>query len=400
MKQVSRESVGNAPLYPKSCSTETLKLYIDYFIICIICNIFTSMKTSFLLLLALVTLRPGKLHAGESVIQFNETYELANIILAITEYGKNDFNEVNKNSDYYQEILAHFDPYKDHPIMAKVNYSRELWDKLLSFRTDAVAFEFDAAGSLHRVHKFYAMGKDINEFEDNLALVEDFARISGFRAFYADKKAYYERLRVLYDSVLYIPAITTFLSETFNQNIELNHQIIVSPLVGRMNCQRTFNNKSTSFINIPDQLFTATHVRDIPEYDIAIGVHMFFTEIDHDYVNPASEKHKKQIKACFDPAVWDKGSGYENYKLATFNEYMTWAVYDLFVYQYFPDYAAQAASEWHDINASRGFFASKQFGAKLVELYQNKSTSENINDLYPKLLDWCLETSTTLTPVK
>ena len=76
------------------------------------------------------------------------------------------------------------------------------------------------------------------------------------------------------------------------------------------------------------------------------------------------------------------------------------AVYDLFVYQYFPDYAAQAASEWHDINASRGFYASKQFGAKLVELYQNKSTSENINDLYPKLLDWCLETSTTFTPVK
>lgn len=147
------------------------------------------MKTAYsIIFITLVLLFAVKAHSQESVVKFNETYELANIILSLTEYGKTDRNEVNKNTAYYQEVLAHFDTYKSHPLISKVNYSRELWDKLLSFRTDAVAFEFDPNGNLHRKHKFYAMGKEINEFEDNKALIEDFARKSGFREFYAKKR--------------------------------------------------------------------------------------------------------------------------------------------------------------------------------------------------------------------
>lgn len=280
------------------------------------------MKTAYsIFLVTLVLLFAVKAHSQESVVKFNETYELANIILSLTEYGKTDRNEVNKNTAYYQEVLAHFDIYKNHPLISKVNYSRELWDKLLSFRTDAVAFEFDINGNLHR------------------------------------------------------------------------KQIIVSPLVGRMHCQRYFDKKSTSFISIPDYIFTSDKIRDIPEEEIASGIHMFFTETDHDYVNPASDKFRKMLKKSFIPASWDKGSGYENFRNATFNEYMTWAVFDIFARENFPNSADRVTAEWHSINASRGFFASRKFGEKLVELYSKKSENETIIDLYPKLLNWCLEVS-------
>jgi hypothetical protein len=349
-----------------------------------------------IILISLFILRATSVYSQESVVKLSETYELANIILSLTEYCKSDKNEVNKNTSYYQEVNAHFDKFTNHPLIEKVNYSRELWDRLLSFRTDAVAFEFDNTGSLIRKHKFYAMGKEINEFEKHISLIEDFARKSEFRKFYTEKKGYLDSLVALYESSLYIPTVISFLSTEFKTSVAISNQIIVSPLVGRMHCQRYFDKKSTSFISIPEYIFVSKQLNDITEENVASGIHMFFTEVDHDYVNPASNKNRKQLKKTFDPKIWDKGSGYEDYQNATFNEYMTWAVYDIFVKKYFPNSADKVIEEWHQINVSRGFIASQKFGKKLVELYQNKSGTENIVDLYPKLMNWCMETSPNL----
>lgn len=358
-----------------------------------------SIATIFLLMLSLQTAMKANLN--EPFVKFNETYELANIILAITDYGKSDKNEVNKQSAYYQEVIAYFDKYSNHPVLKKVNYSREKWDKLLSFRTDAVAFEFDNNGKLHRKHKFYSMGKKINEFENNLLLIEDFAEKSDFRKFYKEKQEYFKNLQILYENSLYIEQVESFLSKEFKLTVPAKHQIIVSPLVGRMHCQRTFNNLSTSFINIPDYILSATSLQDIDETRIASGIHMFFTEIDHDYVNPASMKYKKIIKKNFIPKNWDTGSGYEKSKHGTFNEYMTWAVYDIFVKEKFPKIADEVINEWHKVNISRGFFASQIFGQELAKLYGSKNEGENIIDLYPKLLNWCAEVDDRLEiPVK
>lgn len=360
------------------------------------------MKPIIIILLTLLSnLRVSASNQHEPIVKFNETYELANVILALTDYGKADKNEINKNSTYYQEVLAYFDKHSNHPILKKANYSRELWDKLLSFRTDAVAFEFDDNGKLHRKHKFYSMGKKINEFENNLELVEDFARMSDFRRFYKDKKPYFDSLQSLYESSLYFPQAEAFLSKEFKITNTSKHQIIVSPLVGRMHCQRLFNNTSTSFINIPDYIFNAKKLGDIDETNIATGIHMFFTEIDHDYVNPTTSKFKKAVKKNFIPAKWDKGSGYEKLNDATFNEYMTWAVYDVFIRKAYPLVADKVISDWHEVNISRGFFASQIFGQKLAELYENKNENETIQDLYPKLLNWCAEIDDVLEiPVK
>lgn len=257
-----------------------------------------------ILLLALSYQDVNAVDLQEPIVKFSETYELANVILALTDYGKADKNEVNKNSTYYKEVIDYFDKYSSHPIVKKTNYSRELWDKLLGFRTDAVAFEFDREGKLHRKHKFYSMGKKINEFESNLELIEDFAKKSEFRKFYKDKKPYFDGLQSLYESSLYFSQIETFLSREFKTTQTAKHQIIVSPLVGRMHCQRPFNNTSTSFINIPDYILNAKSPSDIDEMNIAIGIHMFFTEIDHDYVNPTTSKFKKVLKKNFAPSKW------------------------------------------------------------------------------------------------
>lgn len=330
------------------------------------------------------------------VVQFNETYELANIILALTDYGKKDRNEVYKQTKYYGQVMEYFNSVSHHPILEKVNYSREKWDKLLSFRTDAVAFSFDKNGQLYRKYKFYSMGKEINEFEENLDLIQDFVNKSNFRSFYFQKKSFLDSIAVLYQESLMINEIKSFLIQEFQIKSNEKNRIIVSPLVGRMHCQRYFNKAATSFINVPDYLYNISEVKEISEKDIASGIHMFFTEVDHDYVNPTTKKFNKEYQQYFDQKKWDKGSGYGDWEMAVFNEYMTWAVYDLFITINFPQIANTVIEDWHEVNEARGFFASRLFGQKLLELYLNKGDGEYIRDMYPKLFLWCKEVENNL----
>jgi hypothetical protein len=90
-------------------------------------------------------------------VEFSETYELANIILALTDYGIEDESEVQKATVYYDQVMDYFRPYKSHPLLKAVNYSREKWEDYLSFRTDAYAFQFDAQGKISRKFEFYTI---------------------------------------------------------------------------------------------------------------------------------------------------------------------------------------------------------------------------------------------------
>ena len=79
------------------------------------------------LVLGLLLFSPGYLRAqvaatqaGPVAIRYREAYELANIILALTPYGQSDPYEVYKNSRYYQQMRAYFEPYMQHPLLKQV----------------------------------------------------------------------------------------------------------------------------------------------------------------------------------------------------------------------------------------------------------------------------------------
>ncbi|GAB3227375.1 hypothetical protein GCM10027346_10660 [Hymenobacter seoulensis] len=322
----------------------------------------------------------------------SEPYELTNIILALTPYGREDEFEVYKKSTYYRQVLAHFGPYMQHPLLAKVNYSRKEWDKYLSFRTDSYAFDFGADGQLQRRFPF-ATQDGMKPFEDNLGLVNDFVRASGFRAFYQAHKPYYDSVSVAYQQSQMLPEMLAFLKvEMGGTWTPVKYAVVISPLVHRMNCHRTVNGVATDFVSLPAYVIDGTTPTQVSEAEKASEIHMLFTEMDHGFVNPVSDQHASQITQAFSSKQWDTGSGYENLMLATFNEYMTWAVYDLFLYKYFPHIAPLVAQDWALQNESRGFFASSLFNAKLKALYDSKGKNQKISDLYPALLKWCKKT--------
>jgi len=330
---------------------------------------------------------------SESIIQveYPETYELANIILALTEYGQTDPWEVRQGFAYYSEVQAYFKPVSNHPLLDSVNYSRERWEAYLSFRTDAYAFSFDENNQLKRDSDFYT-NEGFSPFDKHLELINDFVAKSNFRSFFAAHQDYYKSIAAKYKETQYLNEMRTFLASEFEPQFTYDDQykVVLSPFVYRMNCHREIDSTTTAdFITIPAYVLSDTIT--VKDKDIATGVHNLFTEMDHGYVNPTTKKLNELVSNNFDETVWTKESGYENSDNAVFNEYMTWAVYDLFLQKHFPEFAEEVGLYWSFQNESRGFPYAQLFTQKLLRLYNSKKTGETIEDLYPQLLQWTSE---------
>lgn len=320
-------------------------------------------------------------------VELSDSYELSNIILALTNYGKTDPWEVRKGFDYYDQVLSYFEPFQDHPLLDSVNYSRKRWKEYLSFRTDAYAFSFNKEGILTRSFPFYSNGKQVTPFDDHLELINDFIQKTNFQSFFEKNQAYYTNLLNSYRENYLIDEMRAFLTEEFSEDpvVQKKYKIIVSPFVYRMNCHRTIDSiTEADFPTLPDYIIHDSI--PITPKNKAIESHTLFTEMDHAYVNPVSSTFKQDIKAHFKEAKWNEKSGYEKYELGVFNEYMTWAVYDLFLMKKYPEFSDEISLYWQYQNDRRGFIYSKVFSDILKSLYK-KYPSKSIDQLYPMLID-------------
>ena len=302
-------------------------------------------------------------------IELTESYELGNILLALTHYGRTDPNDVQKVSPYYNEIITYFEPVKNHPLLDSINYSRKDWEKFLGFRTDTYAFSFDQNGNLKRDYPFNSFGPE--EVDRNLKLINDFVKKSNYRKFYNEHKKFYNQLMSNYKEYYYIDKSFSFLDQFApNPKVESNsnYVIAISPLVGGQNCHRDIDSLTTvDFPNIGEDLILGKMNDNISGR--ITDNHSIFTEMDHGYVNPISEKYSELINKNFDLKKWDKESGYSG--INSFNEYMTWAVYDIFIRDNFPKEKTDSISTFYwKLNATRGFIAQNLFSKKLLELHK------------------------------
>lgn len=320
-------------------------------------------------------------------IELTESYELGNILLALTEYGRTDPFDVQKIPPYYNEIITYFEPVKNHPLLDSINYSRKDWEKFLGFRTDTYAFSFDQNGNIKRNYPFNSFGPE--EVDKNLELINDFVKKSNYRKFYKEHKKFYNQLVSNYKEYYYIDKSFSFLDHfapNSKVNSNSNYVIAISPLVGGQNCHRDIDSLTTvDFPNIGEDLILGKMNGNIAGR--ITDNHSIFTEMDHGYVNPISEKYSELITKNFDLKKWDKETGYTG--INSFNEYMTWAVYDIFIRDNFPKEKTDSISNiyWKQ-NATRGFIAQNLFSKKFLELY-TKNKSKKLEELYTPLLKWC-----------
>jgi hypothetical protein len=341
------------------------------------------MKTFFLSLFTLLTV--SGFSQSKIKVEMTESYELSNIILALTQYGRTDKWDVQKVPPYYDEVLQYFEPVKNHPLLDSVNYSRKEWKKFLGFRTDMYAFSFDKNGILKRDYPFNSFGPQ--EVDKNIDLINDFVSKSNYRKFYHNHLQFYKKIVSNYKEFYFLNKSKSFLDKIADRpqsDAKKNYIIAISPLVGGQNCHRDIDSVTTvDFPNISKDLILGKLENDLNTR--VVENHSIFSEMDHGYVNPISDKYSKLIATNFDLTKWDKESGYPG--INSFNEYMTWAVYDLFIKEAFPKIADSISLQWQYQNASRGFIAQNIFSEKLLELYF--SGNKKLENLYKPLLVWC-----------
>ncbi|PRY10334.1 uncharacterized protein DUF4932 [Pontibacter ummariensis] len=336
---------------------------------------------------------------GKFAVEVPEVHELANILVAISNIGQQDSNMVDMTTPYHKEVMAHFSPYKNHPIMDVVNkHITKVFDKdsywyYYAMKMNACAYVFDKNGSIKNAGIIRKMGFD-NQGDPilaNLALLEDFARKSNFREFYKQHQPYYNDLVKTYHALNPIDQQQAWLEDKFKFKYG-NYLVTFSPLVGGAHSTMSFEDNGF------EQTVMFVRRADLkPEYNEKVNEmrnsRVVFTEIDHNFVNPTSDKYAAQINEVFgDRAKWVvEGNGTSAYSSPynVFNEYMTWSVYSLYCLDKFSaeDNATFIPLMVNQMEKKRGFVRFGDFNQKLLSLYK-ANPKISIDELYTSMLDW------------
>lgn len=326
---------------------------------------------------------------GKVIIEVPEVYELINIITAISKPGQEGSISLNRQSSYYQKVMDSFLQFKDHPAVARVV---ETLDQH-SYSTLRLLFAYKFDGD-KLVHGGIYQQIHLEELgQEHLSLLEDFAQKSGFREFYQENLPYYQEKIESFQETVPMERIWDWLENNFPVRHD-TYKVVLSPLVYGSHNTWDFVDREHDYSEIVMYVSTPEL---FDRYDLSPAVRealvsrMVFTEIDHNYVNPATNEAdnlKMVIRAFANLAKWNKQGGYSKPAL-TFNEYMTWGTACLYAYDnYQPeDYQVFLQSTINTMNY-RGFILFDMFYARLLELYQGRKDGDTVYDLYPEILEW------------
>ena len=344
---------------------------------------------------------------NEGNIQLNipEVYELANILWALSPTGQRK-GDLDKTSPYYQKVVTYFKPFLGHAIFKKLDFSDSLYfDKYYDFRENSFAFDFVGDSLVENGPYHYVMGEDRDHnslFKQLKPLIEDFAKQTSFSVFYKENSSYYAHEIKREEELLPVRSMWEWLENQFPVMKIQSYRIVFSPLIGGSHSTQVFRTfqKKRFFTEIVMFIcgtgrYEKMLLTEKQKEGLMSGI--VFTEIDHNYVNPTSQRYIKAIDSTFSNRdVWTlKGGDNGNYgsAVAVFNEYMTHAVFCLWVMSRYEKSVAEFVIKNRiDLMVNkRGFIKFKEFTQQLIKLSQkNKKAVE----LYPGVLEWC-KTQTT-----
>jgi len=329
-------------------------------------------------------------------IEIPETYELLHIVISLGEFGQNS-PMIYKDSNYYQEVQKYFGEYKSHPIVEKLSYSlaksRSNYNKWKNY--SAYYYFDDNKLSAISNYSFY----DENNFSSNLDLFLDFAQKSSYLDFYRQHNSFYQEQINRFESKSMINEIWSWLEINFAAEYD-SHRIVFSPLAGSTP-HNTFAFKATNY----DYQETFIFVQGLDSYSQSFNgelskdeqrglfISNLFTEIDHNYVNPATNNYLSEIAPAFSNLKkWNQQQGYSSIPM-TFNEYMTWATFTVFAAENFDDSLFNKTRNIQELIMVQGrqFKEFKAFNQQVLQLYEDKESDEKLVDLYPDIIKWADE---------
>ncbi len=328
--------------------------------------------------------------SGQVEVVIPEVYELFNVALALTDASQsNPYRYADHGSAYYEEVMAHFGPYADHPVIAEIEAS------LGRFPSHRALFAYTLEGDAIVPGGPHAGSWRDQVFENYLPLLEDFAVVSDYREFYAAHRPYYEEQIATYEATVPLDAIWSWLEAEFPGEYAAQ-TVVISPLVSGTHNAFCYKDRNADywegvmFVPAPDAARTPD---GMPE-DVrgALMTRQVFTEIDHLYVNQVTDDETTLDAinlALRDFESWNSQKGYATPAL-TFNEYMTWATYTLFAREAYGPKVFDQANSYTVVlmEEGRGFPRFGAFNQALLEMYEQRTPGTTVAELYPDILSW------------
>jgi len=272
---------------------------------------------------------------GEVTFQIPEVYELANVILYLTECS-----ELTKNHpidfEYSKRVNVHFNKFRDHPLIRILNdkcLNNQHWTTYYGFRENSICFMFDEDDFLSYTTPYKHAWWDNSEihggeFRNLLYLVQDFVDKTDFRSFYKHNANYYKSLEIRQEELQPIRKMWKWLEKEFPQKYD-HYKVILSPLIERSHSTQKFykeGNEDPEFQECIMFVNSSESIDSNMDYDedlkVGLSSGIVFTEIDHNYVNPTSRENLKGIKNLFSQKdKWATKEAQNNYssEYAIFN---------------------------------------------------------------------------------
>jgi hypothetical protein len=321
---------------------------------------------------------------GKVIVEIPEVYELANVIIAVSDHGQSGY-QVHREGEYYERVMEHFGPHSGHRVVDEQVFGRS-FSRYLGFRTNSYCYVFDADRiRLDGIHWKAAWS---DTFQARRHLVEDFARTSKFRRFYRANMPYYQEQIDKYRREVPIKQMWQWLEERFPERFDC-YRVVLSPLISGTHNTQDFAGgafrEAVMFVAMGPIL-----EGEIDDEKRMQAARIVFTEIDHNYVNPVTDRFARRVNKVFaDFKKWNEQKGYSSPEM-TFNEYMTWALFTLYAYDNYEkkDFEIINDKMIKQMVNSRKFVLFEQFDEKLLALYLARQERQTIPDLYQAILDW------------
>jgi hypothetical protein len=345
----------------------------------------------------------AKANKGKYHIEVNELKELLIIMQAITDYGLGNDDMFDQSSSYYQEVLAHFKPFKNELIILKMDSLLKLSPlNYIFFTGNSKTYNFD--GDTLVPDEFYlfpaqevAKAKiEVNPITTHKKEIEDFAKKSDYRNFYKAHQPFYQQIYKDYEQKVNLQKQWKWLEKNFEAKND-SYVIYTSKLINGLNYTTGYNQDGFKLIEM-----VLPAVSDEPgktqKQSEALNTRVMFTEIDHNYVDIPTKKNKNDVEEAFknrDKWVNKKVYGTEYYPTGekVFNEYMTFGVFILYAQENWKKDPKLVDEIEKDVNATmiaRGFIKMTEFTNELKRLHaQHKG--KKIDLLYPALIQWCAQ---------
>jgi hypothetical protein len=345
----------------------------------------------------------GDIIIADGKVRYETTipYEAIHIALALTDtniYSGSmnvHYEILDTASAYYRQVQQHFAPYRQHALVKAL--SEGLRKDLLRYvQNIKQAYNCQWADGFLLETNTYPLPMRM-QFQLQSAkqkTVEAFIKDAGVVAFYnANKDLYTQTLQRVKDFAN-VADQQRWLEQYFDTRYQ-QYRIIVSPLMGstNFNNQLTIDSKQTCLVYVADAKSYSAPATDA---DKARYLGKVMTEIDHNYVNPESDKYEKQLNKLMGDeqrGKWVKAEGAGKFYgsgLKVFNEYMTHAVYLLYTASRLSpsDQAVVVNNRVRMMEEVRGFYRFGAFYQALLQM-QTRAPKRPIGQLYPGIIGWC-----------